>query len=69
MCFLDHGKWFVGGMWKNSEFGLKTLDCWKQNLIHADWSLEDVNAKREMDYRCPAHEVSEGSKDSYQEWA
>lgn len=51
MCFLDHGKWFVGGMWKNSEFGLKTLDCWKQNLIHTDWSLEDVNAKRETDYR------------------
>lgn len=69
MCFLDHWNWFVKGVWKNSEFGpkkKKSLKYYKQNLIgHSDWSLEDMNAKRNVDYGCPAHEASEGSKDSY----
>lgn len=60
------------GVWKNSEFGpkkKKSLKYYKQNLIgHSDWSLEDMNAKRNVNYGCPAREASEGSKDSYQEW-
>lgn len=45
------------------------LECCKLSLMGLSGSFEDRNAERNVDNRGLTHEVSEGKKDSVENWA
>ena len=71
MWFLAIWNWFVGGIWKCLKpHATNSRECYKQQSMgYSSENLKDQKAQRNVKSRCPATEISEGSKDSLGSWS